>query len=42
MDFASNAALAKFGFALGWQALSANRMVSFLPGDELEVKRQAR
>ena len=42
MDFASNAALAKFGFALGWQALNADRMVSFLPGDEFEVKRQAR
>jgi hypothetical protein len=23
MDFTSNAALAKFGFALGWQALNA-------------------
>jgi Zn-dependent M28 family amino/carboxypeptidase len=42
MDFASNAALAKFGFALGWQALTADRTVSFLPGDEFEVKRQAR
>jgi Zn-dependent M28 family amino/carboxypeptidase len=42
MDFASNAALAKFGFALGWQALTADRMVSFVPGDEFEVKRQAR
>src|SRR3984957_9787909 len=42
MDFASNAALAEFGFALGWQALSAERTVSFLPGDEFEVKRQAR
>jgi Zn-dependent M28 family amino/carboxypeptidase len=42
MDFASNAALAKFGFALGWQALAADRTVSFLPGDEFEIKRQAR
>jgi Zn-dependent M28 family amino/carboxypeptidase len=42
MDFASNAALAKFGFALGWQALTAERTVSFLPGDEFAVKRQAR
>jgi len=24
MDFTGNAALAKFGFALGWQASSAN------------------
>jgi Zn-dependent M28 family amino/carboxypeptidase len=42
MDFASNAALARFGFALGWQALTADQMVTFVPGDELEVKRQAR
>ncbi len=42
MDFASNAALAKFGFALGWQALTAAQIVTFLPGDEFEVKRQAR
>ena len=26
MDFASNAALAKFGFALGWQALTADQI----------------
>ena len=25
MDFSTNAALAKFGFALGWQALTADR-----------------
>jgi Zn-dependent M28 family amino/carboxypeptidase len=36
MDFASNAALAKFGFALGWQALSAKQTVNWLPGDEFE------
>jgi Zn-dependent M28 family amino/carboxypeptidase len=36
MDFASNAALAKFGFALGWQALNAKQTVSWLPGDEFE------
>ena len=42
MDFASNAALAKFGFALGWQALTADQIVTFVPGDEFEVKRQAR
>jgi Zn-dependent M28 family amino/carboxypeptidase len=42
MDFASNAALAKFGFALGWQALTAGQMVTFLPGDEFEVKHEAR
>ncbi len=42
MDFASNAALAKFGFALGWQALTADQIVTFVTGDEFEVKRQAR
>jgi Zn-dependent M28 family amino/carboxypeptidase len=42
MDFSSNSALARFGFALGWQALTAGQMVTFLPGDEFEVKHQAR
>ena len=36
MDFASNAALAKFGFALGWQALNAKQTVNWLSGDEFE------
>jgi Zn-dependent M28 family amino/carboxypeptidase len=36
MDFTSNAALARFGFALGWQALSANQTVNWLSGDEFE------
>jgi Zn-dependent M28 family amino/carboxypeptidase len=39
MDFASNAALAKFGFALGWQALSAKQTVNWLSGDEFETIR---
>ncbi len=39
MDFASNAALAKFGFALGWEALLAGGTVNWLPGDEFEAKR---
>jgi Zn-dependent M28 family amino/carboxypeptidase len=39
MDFASNAALAKFGFALGWQALSAKQTVNWLSGDEFEPVR---
>ena len=42
MDFSSNAALAKFGFALGSQALNADQIVTFVPGDEFEVKHQAR
>src|SRR3984957_3813171 len=39
MDFSSNAALAKFGFALGWQALLAKGTVNWLPGDEFEAVR---
>jgi Zn-dependent M28 family amino/carboxypeptidase len=39
MDFTSNAALAKFGFALGWQALLAKGTVNWLPGDEFEATR---
>jgi Zn-dependent M28 family amino/carboxypeptidase len=42
MDFSSNAALAKFGFALGWQALTAPRTVGWLPGDEFEARRLKR
>jgi Zn-dependent M28 family amino/carboxypeptidase len=34
MDFSSNAALARFGFALGWQALAAPHTVDWQPGDE--------
>jgi Zn-dependent M28 family amino/carboxypeptidase len=40
MDFTSDAELAKFGFALGWQALDAKGTVNWLPGDEFEAKRQ--
>jgi Zn-dependent M28 family amino/carboxypeptidase len=39
MDFTSNAALAKYGFALGWQALTAKQTVNWLPGDEFEAIR---
>ena len=39
MDFASNAALAKFGFALGWEALNAKQPIGWLPGDEFEAAR---
>ena len=41
MDFASDAAVAKFGFALGWQALNAPATVNWLRGDEFESKRLA-
>ncbi|MEP6884295.1 MAG: M28 family peptidase [Gammaproteobacteria bacterium] len=39
MDFSSSASLAKFGFALGWQALLAKGSVNWLPGDEFEAAR---
>jgi Zn-dependent M28 family amino/carboxypeptidase len=39
MDFSTNAALDKFGFALGWQALLAKDTVNWLPGDEFEAPR---
>jgi Zn-dependent M28 family amino/carboxypeptidase len=42
MDFSADAAMAKFGFALGWQALTASRSVAWVPGDEFEARRQAR
>jgi Zn-dependent M28 family amino/carboxypeptidase len=39
MDFSSDAAMAQFGFALGWEALTARQMVRWLPGDEFAEKR---
>ena len=39
MDFTSNAVLAQYGFALGWQALLAKDTVAWLPGDEFEELR---
>ena len=42
MDFTADAAMARFGFALGWQALTAGATVGWQRGDEFEAKRQAR
>ncbi len=39
MDFSSDAVIAQFGFALGWQALLAKDTVNWLPGDEFEAAR---
>jgi Zn-dependent M28 family amino/carboxypeptidase len=39
MDFTSDAAVAKFGFALGWQAMTAKATVNWQPGDEFEATR---
>jgi Zn-dependent M28 family amino/carboxypeptidase len=38
-DYTSNALVARFGFALGWQALSQGT-VNWLPGDEFEAARR--
>ncbi len=40
MDFTSNAVLAKFGFALGWQVSAAGEPVNWLPGDEFDAVRR--
>jgi len=40
MDFSSSQAMAQFGFALGWQAASQPRLVSWRPGDEFEAARK--
>jgi Zn-dependent M28 family amino/carboxypeptidase len=39
MDFTSNAAVAKFGFVLGWQAMLSKATVNWFPGDEFEAAR---
>jgi Zn-dependent M28 family amino/carboxypeptidase len=39
MDFTSDAAVAKFGFALGWQAMLAKSTVNWQHGDEFEAAR---
>jgi hypothetical protein len=42
MDFSADAAMARFGYALGWQALEAGQTVGWVAGDEFAAKRQAR
>lgn len=39
MDFTSDAEMAKFGFAIGWQAMLEKGTVNWLPGDEFEATR---
>ncbi len=41
MDFAGDAVMARFGFALGWDAASQKAEVGWLPGDEFEQARKA-
>ncbi len=39
MDFTGDAVMARFGFALGWQAASAPKLVGWRKGDEFEAAR---
>jgi len=41
MDWTSDAAMARFGFALGWQAATQARLVGWKKGDEFESARRA-
>ena len=39
MDFTGDAVMARFGFALGWQAASTPKLVGWQKGDEFEAAR---
>jgi Zn-dependent M28 family amino/carboxypeptidase len=39
MDFTGDAAMARFGFVLGWEAASQSKLVSWQKGDEFEAVR---
>jgi Zn-dependent M28 family amino/carboxypeptidase len=39
MDFTGDAAMARFGFALGWEAASQTKLVDWQKGDEFEAAR---
>ena len=41
MDFTGDAKLAKFGFALGWQAANQPELAGWQPGDEFEKTRKS-
>jgi Zn-dependent M28 family amino/carboxypeptidase len=40
MDFVADAAMARFGFALGWEAASLPKLVGWQKGDEFEAARK--
>jgi Zn-dependent M28 family amino/carboxypeptidase len=40
MDFAADATMAKFGFALGWQVAAQSELAGWQPGDEFEKTRK--
>ena len=39
MDFVGDSAMARFGFALGWEAASLSKLVAWQKGDEFEAPR---
>jgi Zn-dependent M28 family amino/carboxypeptidase len=39
MDFVGDAAMARFGFALGWEAASSSKLIGWQKGDEFEAAR---
>jgi Zn-dependent M28 family amino/carboxypeptidase len=39
MDFTGDAAMARFGFVLGWEAASQTKLIGWQKGDEFEVAR---
>ncbi len=39
MNFVGDAAMARFGFALGWEAANSSRMIGWQMGDEFEAAR---
>jgi len=41
MDYTSDAAMARFGFALGWEAANQARLIDWKKGDEFERARRA-
>ena len=40
MDFTGDAKIARFGFALGWNAANSRQLVQWQPGDEFEAARK--
>ena len=41
MDFTGDSAMARFGFALGWEAASSSKLVGWQKGDEFEAARKS-
>ena len=39
MDFVGDSAMARFGFALGWEAASLSKLIGWQPGDEFQAAR---